>query len=111
MSFFLRQPPEMRLLQQELFQRPDGCPPQDLAAPNVLAVQDTTLPAYNRAVIEACMFSDSDLAADYALRAECGTAGDSGLSSNYRVFANFDVVRDLNQIVELHTAPNDRRFQ
>src|SRR5690348_5852669 len=104
MSFLLRQPGQMRLLDQELFQRPDRCSPQDLAATNALAVQNTTLSAYNCVVIEACMFSNSDLASNHALRAECGAAGNPCLSGDDRVFADFNVVRDLNQIVELHAA-------
>ena len=57
------------------------------------------------------MLSDSNLAADDALRAERRAARDPSLSGDDRMLTNFDVVGDLNQIVELHASANDSGFQ
>ena len=62
---------EIRLLPQEILQWPDRSSPKNLASANVLAIQDAALTADNSIVIQLCVFSDSDLAANQALRSNC----------------------------------------
>ena len=60
----LRQPCQVSLLCQELFQRPDRRPPQHLTSANVFAVQNAALPANDGVVVETGMLANSNLSAD-----------------------------------------------
>src|SRR5215471_13537580 len=70
--FFSRQSREVRLLKQEFLERADRRSPEDFAAMNVLAVEDTALAADDRVVIETGMFADSNLASDQTSRSDRG---------------------------------------
>jgi hypothetical protein len=74
------------LLEEEFFERADGCAPKDFAAVNVLAPDaawSLTLVRLRR----ACR-ADSDLAADQALGADGGAAGNARLRRNDGVLAD-----------------------
>ena len=76
----------------------------------MLAVQHSALAPNDGVVIQARMFTHADLSPDNTLGTERAASRDAGLCGDNCVRADFDVVRDLNQIVQFHAAPDDRRF-
>src|SRR5262245_2262608 len=101
----------MRLLVQELFQRPCRCSPQYLSASNMLSVQDACLSPKNYVGIEPCALTDSHLARNNRLRAYGRTAGNSRLGGNDGIGADLYVMRNLNEVIDFYTLTDDRCFQ
>src|SRR5262245_59012072 len=57
------------------------------------------------------MLAYADLASDQAIRPDRGAAGNSGLSRDHCIFADLDVVGDLDEIIELHAPADDCRLE
>src|SRR5262245_27675863 len=108
---FFHQPCQVSLLEKEFPQGPHRRAPQHFASTNVFAVQNSTLAANDGVVVESGVFAYSNLTADQAMRSEAGAAGDAGLGSNDGVFADINVVGNLDEIVELHASADECSFQ
>src|SRR5678816_2363701 len=98
----------MRLLLKELLQWACGSTPKYLASSDVFAVQYSSLSAQNRMGIEASMLANSNLTRKDRMRSYSRTSRNSRLRCNHGVFANFDVVRNLHQIIDFRAAANHR---
>jgi len=77
----------------------------------VLAIQHSALSANDRIRVEMGMLSYADLSAENRMIANRGAAGYPRLCGNHRVRSNLDVVRDLNEVVELCPSSDDGRFE
>ena len=77
----------------------------------MFAIQDAALAADDGVIVKPRVLADADLTADEALRANCRTAGDTCLRGDDRVLADFNVVGNLDQVIKLHAAANDGRFE
>ena len=77
----------------------------------MLPIQDAALAADDGVVVEVSMFADADLSSNQGLGADRRTAGNARLRGNQGVLADFDVVRNLNQVVQFDPAANDRGLQ
>src|SRR5262245_37566820 len=77
----------------------------------MFAVQYAALASDDGVIVESRVLADADLTADQAIRSDTRTTGDTGLRCNYCVFADLDVMRNLDQVVELHAVANDRSLE
>ncbi len=96
---------------EELLQRPHRRAPQDFSTADVLSVKDSALSSDNCIGIEPRVFSNPDLPSQDRVRTDGRTPGNSRLGCDNSVFADFHVVRDLDEIIQFRAAPHNRGFQ
>ena len=72
-------------------------------------VDDTGLRLYLRTVRQGTVATDTNLPADTAVFTDFGGAGNSRQRGDDGIFSDFNVVRYLNQVVELHPGADNGR--
>src|ERR1019366_4448812 len=87
----------------ELLKGPRRCPPNDLSAPDRFARKDAGLPTDYRAIFDPTMVAQTGLAPKSHIPSNDCRPGDARLRGHYRIFPDVNVVRDMHQVVELHT--------
>ena len=90
-----------------LHAREGGVAEADLVVADVLV--DTALRADLHAVADRDVVGDADLPGEEAVAAHARGPGNAGLGRRDGVLADLHVVADLDQVVELHAAADDRR--
>src|SRR5678810_211592 len=101
----------MGLLFEELLQWPRWSTPKYLASSDVFAVQYSSLTTQYRMGIQTSMLANPNLTRNNRMRSNNRTPRNSRLGSDHSVFADFDVVRNLHQVIDFRTAANHRGLQ
>src|SRR5262245_45232394 len=99
------------LLFEEFLQWSHGGAEQNLSPTDVFSIKNARLPSDEGICVKVRVFSDADLSSQNRVGANCRTPGNSGLRCDDRMFPNLHVVRDLDQIVEFGSTPDDRSFK
>jgi len=76
--------------------------PDGLAAVNGFASKDSRLAADDRAVFQFAAFPEACLAANHNIFAKGAGTGEARLSGDYGVLADFAVVADVNEVIQLY---------
>ena len=100
--------PEQRVQALELSKRPDRNPPIHVPAADDLPWQNSRLRTDDRALLNAGVISEPDLAADDHVILDDGAPRNPGLSRDDNTPSDSDVVRNLHEVVDLAPRPNVR---
>src|SRR6185437_1421991 len=107
----LRQTRKQRILLLELRQRPRRRPPDNFFRADRLAIQHSRLPAYDGLVLNTAVIPKSRLPANQHVVTNVAASRNPSLRRNYRVLPDPNVVRHMNQVIELHSILNSRNTQ
>ena len=92
----------------EFFEGARGRAPDGLAAANGFAAQDSRLAANDRAVFQFAAFAEACLAANDNVFAKGAGTGKADLGGNHGVLADFAVVANVDEIIQLYAGGDPR---
>ena len=95
-----------RKLFLEFFEGTGGSAPHGFAAVNGFAAEDSRLAANYGAVFQLAAFAEACLAANDNIFAKRARAGESDLGGNHGMLADFAIVADVNEIIQLYAGGN-----